>query len=171
MTVRIQNPDATVTVQELYDIVGELRLELDEIISPVALVDDGWRRVTYIAFAETIAASTAANDRALHSPSPDFSFQLLYLQLTGTGNLAGTVSIKLDPQAVIPGTDIGYADIVLDGVADPEQHRSLANLGTHQPTAPPNMNWDVRHPTTGVGETLIISAILAQVPRGMRFGT
>jgi len=168
MSIPIQNPEATLALQELYDLVGQMKFKLDETISPVAVADDGWRRVTYIGFQQIIPEETSAGDRPLHAPSPDFSFTLLHIVVVGTGGLAGSGNLKLDPQAAIAGQDLRYRDFTLDGLSDPETVSCFDLLGGHMPTAPPNMGWEVRNPATLTGDEFEIRAILAQVPRGMR---
>lgn len=165
MTLPIQNPDATLRLQQLYDIVGKLEVKLDEIISPVAIVDDGWKLVTFIEFNLSIPASTASSDRPFHEPSPDFQFQLLYLEVIGTGNLTGAVKPAIERQN---GSQLIYNAVSLLGVQDPENLNCFEMTEAKQPTAPPNTFWLIDPPATGVGETLEITALMAQIPRGIR---
>jgi len=168
MSVPIQNPDATIALQELYDIVGSLKLSLDQVISPVAIVDDGWRRVTYISFEKAIAASTTAAAFLLHAASPDFAFQLLFAQMKGTGNFTKDSKLNLQPQGASGAlSQIKIAQWPLDGVADPEVVTSRELLLGQQLTAPPNMAWEIEHETTGVGETIEYLIVLAQIPRSI----
>jgi len=168
MPIPIQNPDATVALRELYNLVGAIELELDELVSPVAIVDDGWAQVTYEYVDILLPQSTAAVDRSLHDPDPNFSFCLMQLALVGTGNLTGSPALKLDPQGNVSATDIRWREFTLAGVLDPERFDSFDVLGGTMPTAPPNVRWEVRNPATGVGETFQILAILAKIPRRIR---
>lgn len=166
MTLRIQNPEATQAIQELYDVVGEIQPTVDDVISPVAIIDDGTRRVTYIFFNFTVIASQIAAALPMVTPSPDFQFKVIFMNIRASGNMVGAFFLRLVTQGADP--DIRYNAFSLDGLTDPEVITSVECLTQATPTAPPNMGWNLVHPATGVGETAEIRCVIAQIPRGMR---
>jgi len=166
MTLPIQNPDASQAIAEVFDVVGRIVPKVDETISPIAIIADGWVRVTYVEFDLTVAASTAGAIRVLVPADPNFHFQLLFLEVRGTGNLTGEV--RIEAGRVGGGADIRWNVFALDGIADPEIVTDIELKNGLSPVVPAGMQWQVRAPTTGVGETFRIKATLAQIPRTMR---
>lgn len=170
MTVPVQNPDATEAILELYDIKAALALAVDRIIQPVAIIDDGWARVTLHAFNDLAAASTAVHNNTLLAAEPNFAQKLLYLRYVGTGNVTGVMDLRVEVSPAISTafTSLDYDQFTLDGVADPEEVFSREILEGSQPVAPAGTGWTVRVPATGVAETIQVSALIARIPRRIR---
>jgi len=170
MTFPLQNPDATQVLVDLYDIKAQLSLVLDKVVSPVAIVDDGWARATYHAFNELVPASTAVHNSVILAPDPNAQQKLMYVQYVGTGNLVATVDIRASVLDTLTTAfdSIDYDQFTLDGVADPEEVFSREILGDAMPVHIPGGSFVFRVPATGVGETLQLSAIVATIPRRMQ---
>jgi len=170
MPIPIQTPDPTQAAIETYDLVGGIRLELEETISPVFIVDDGWARVQYLFPTREVPASTAAQLVALHPVTPEFIFKLLQIQYRATGGYAERIDLQLAPAGALVSVwnTLEYDHRTFPGLGGTEEIMSREIIGDFAPWTAPNVLWQVGIPATGVGETFSLRAIVARIPRRMR---
>lgn len=170
MSFPVQNPDPAEALVDLYDIKARIQMAVDRIIQPVAIVDDGWKRVTYSALETIVAASQASAELEIVAPDPLAVFQLMGIQYSASGGYTGSVQLRMVPTAAFSSgwTQLQWAVNTFTGSPDPEvfTHQQIVTLP--RLVSPLSTGWAIRFSTTGVGEAITVKSLFARIPRSIR---